>query len=101
MAILDTDDWWLPQKLEKQLPLFSDSAVGFTCSNFWVTSLIRNKTWLALTKSIPTGWVLQELLHRYSVALLTLMIRRSAVESVVYHCELRYHIIGDFDLVLR
>ena len=29
------------------------------------------------------------------------MVRRSALESLDYHCDPRYHIIGDFDLVLR
>ena len=101
IAMLDTDDWWLPEKLEKQLPLFADPEVGFTCSNFWITSMLKNKTWQGINRSIATGWVLQELLRYYWVALVTLMVRRSALESLDYPCDPRYQIIGDFDLVIR
>ena len=33
--------------------------------------------------------------------MLTLIVRRSALESLDYYCDPRYHIIGDFDLVVR
>ena len=33
IAILDTDDAWLPQKLEKQIPLFDDPEVGIVISD--------------------------------------------------------------------
>ena len=33
IAILDTDDIWLPQKLEKQVPLFEDPEIGIVISD--------------------------------------------------------------------
>ena len=101
IAFLDTDDWWLPEKLEDQLPLFSDPMVGFTCTNFWITSMLTDKTWLAIERPVLTGWVLHELLRHSLVGLLTLMVRRSAFESLEYPCDSRFHIIGDFDLIIR
>jgi len=40
-------------------------------------------------------------LDSYFVGLLTLVVRRSALESLDYPCDPRYHIIGDLDLVVR
>ena len=36
IAILDVDDWWIPEKLEMQLSLFKDDKVGFVYGNLWV-----------------------------------------------------------------
>ena len=35
IAFLDVDDWWLPDKLEQQIPLFSDSVVGLVYGKLW------------------------------------------------------------------
>jgi hypothetical protein len=45
--------------------------------------------------------VLDDLLKDYYVGLLTLMVRRSALPSSGKMFNPKYHIIGDFDLVMR
>jgi glycosyltransferase involved in cell wall biosynthesis len=99
-AFLDVDDWWIPEKLEKQLPLFADLEVGMVYGNYWYVN--ENKgTIKTLYKSLPTGMILNELLEKYVAGLLTLVIRRHSFESLDYPFEPQYQIIGDFDMVVR
>lgn len=101
LAFLDVDDWWLPTKLEKQIPLFSDPQVGFVCGIYWIENQRKNKRRRSHNRPVPTGWVLNELLKSYFVGMPTLVVRRSALVSLDYPCDPRYHVIGDFDLVVR
>ena len=84
-----------------QVLLFSDPEVGLVCGNYWVESERKHKRWKGLKRTVPTGWVLSDLLRSFYVGLLTLVIRRTALASLAYPCDPRYHIIGDFDLVVR
>lgn len=101
LAFLDVDDWWLPTKLEKQIPLFSDPQVGFVCGVYWIENQRKNKRRRSHNRPVPTGWVLNELLKSYFVGMPTLVVRRSALVSLDHACDPRYHVIGDFDLVVR
>ena len=101
LAFLDVDDWWAMSKLEKQISLFSDPDVGLVCSNYWVVSERKNKRWEGFERPVPTGWVLNDLLRAYFVGLPTLVVRRSALASFDHPFNPRYHVIGDFDLVVR
>ena len=101
ISFLDVDDWWEPEKLEKQVPLFDDPEVGIVCGNFWFVNERKNTEKNFLNWSVPTGRVLNDLLSHCFVGLLTLMVRRTAIEQLEYPCDPRYHIIGDFDLVIR
>lgn len=100
-AFLDVDDWWAADKLEKQMPLFGDPQVGVVCGNYWVTNELKNRNWVARTRPAPQGWVLPDLLQDYFVGLLTLMVRKSAVDVLDRPFDPRYHVIGDLDLVVR
>jgi len=101
IAFLDVDDWWTPEKLTRQMPLFADDQVGLVCSNYWIVNEVRGTRKLFMKKGLPNGWVLNDLLAKYAVGVLTLMVRRTAFEGLVGGCNPAYHIIGDFDLVVR
>lgn len=101
LAFLDVDDWWVETKLERQLERFADPDVGLVCSNYWVESEQKQKRWPYFRRPMPEGWVLNDLLGFYYIGLLTLVVRRTALDTLGYPCDPRYHIIGDFDLVVR
>ena len=102
IAFLDSDDWWENDKLEKQVPLFNDEDVGMVYGNFWlVDEPNRSSKKKAHHGILPEGLALNELLDEYVVGMLTLIVRRSALESLEQIFDSRYNIISDFDLVIR
>jgi glycosyltransferase involved in cell wall biosynthesis len=101
LTFLDVDDVWSIDKLQKQIELFGDKKVGLVYGNYSVIGENTKKLNPINKKKLPSGYVLNELLEDYSVGLLTIMIRREAFESLAKKFDKRFHIIGDFDLVLR
>lgn len=100
VAVLDTDDVWLPRKLEKQLPLFNDPEVGIAISD---TLFFNEKSErpLYVGKYPPTGWVFEQLMTDYFVSLETVMIRRSVALKLSRAFDPDFSFIADFDLVVR
>lgn len=101
VAFLDVDDWWEPEKLEIQLPLFANSSVGLVYGNYWVYDEKKGTRRIGVRKKLPTGWVLDELVHESCIGLLTVLARRAALDQWPMPCDPRYHVIGDFDLYVR
>ena len=101
IAFLDVDDWWLPNKLEKQIPIFDDPDVGLVYGNLWRLFEKKNKKEIYRKKILPTGMILDELLHDYVIGSPTYVIRKKSLDSLDYHFNKHFHIIGDFDLNLR
>ena len=101
VALLDADDWWLPNKLEKQIPLFDDPDVGLVYGNVWRFFEKKNKKEIYKKKILPTGMILDELLHDYVIGSATYVIRKKSLDSLEYHFNKHFHIIGDFDLNTR
>jgi glycosyltransferase involved in cell wall biosynthesis len=100
-AFLDVDDWWDTKKLEKQIPLFDDIEVGLVYGNYWEENEQKKFRRILYKKILPTGRILDDLLKDYVVGLLTIVIRRNAFESLHYPFNPNYHVIGDFDCVIR
>ena len=101
IAFLDTDDWWMPEKLQKQIPLFDDPNVGLVYGNVWIFFEKKNKKKIYKKKTLPTGMILNELLNDYVIGSPTYVVRKKFLENLKYCFDNNFHIIGDFDLSMR
>ena len=101
IAFLDVDDWWLPEKLEKQIPLFEDQKVGLVYGNAWQFFEKNNKKKIYKKGTLPTGNILNELMKNYVISSPTYVIRKKSLNSLEYFFNDNFHIIGDFDICLR
>ena len=101
LAFLDADDWWDPYKLEKQMPLFNNKEVGLVYGNYWFYDQINEKRRIGIKNNFPKGNVLDSILRKCPVGLLTSVIRRETIQAYSKPCDPRFHIIGDFDLYVR
>jgi len=99
ITFLDVDDYWSDSILEVQRLIYNDSNIAFACGNFYlITEHCKKK--IFRRKKIYSGYVLNELLTKYSIGLLTLSVRRSAYFNTGGFSS-DYHIIGDFDLAIK
>ena len=102
LAFLDVDDWWDPIKLEKQIPLFENPKVGMVYGNYWFENQIKGTSFVKFSKQLPSGDILNQLLGHYVVGLVTIIVRRRTFEALKPPgFNNRFHIIGDFDLVIK
>jgi glycosyltransferase involved in cell wall biosynthesis len=101
IAFLDCDDLWLPQKLEKQIPLFADPEAGLVfCDSIYFNNkgnterfYSRNRYW--------TGRCFSELLTDYFLCVQTVIIRRLALDSLPSWFDPEFNIIEEADLFIR
>jgi glycosyltransferase involved in cell wall biosynthesis len=100
ITFLDVDDYWKDSILDKQIDLYKDDDILFTCGNFYIITEFSSQNRIFQKKELPSGYVLDSLLAEYLVGMLTLSIRRSAYFRVGGFCS-NYHIIGDLDLVIK
>jgi|UPI0003707C4D glycosyltransferase involved in cell wall biosynthesis len=101
VAFLDVDDYWDSDKLSKQVQLFDDKKIGLVYSNFYWKDELNGKEYAAYKVDLPSGYIVKNLLLKYRVGLLTIMIRRSAYNSLSKGFDSQYNVIGDFDLIMR
>ena len=66
IAFLDTDDFWLPLKLETQVKIFADDSVGVVCSNYHVLDELNNRNYVQYKKR-STNIKTNDLLKNYNV----------------------------------
>ena len=100
ISILDTDDIWLPKKLEKQVPLFEAPEIGIVICD---TLFFNEKTEKALygKKTPHTGSVFEKLMTNYFVSSETIVFRKSTALKLPRAFDHDFNFISDFDLVVR
>ncbi len=100
VCFLDTDDWWIKEKLEKQINLIlSKENLALVYSNHFIFDDNTKKKKFFSKKKLPSGKTTQHLLDFYSIGILTVLIRREIFEKQLFDKE--YEIIGDFDFFLN
>lgn len=101
IAFIDHDDIWLPEKLEKQIPLFQDPEVGLV----FCDTVIFNMAGKFLNKSVRTkyytGNCFSKLFTDYFLDLPSVVIRRCVLDGVGGWFDPGLKIVEDGDLFLR
>ena len=93
---LDTDDWWVKNKLEIQVKLIKkNKQVKFIYSNLYLYD--QKKTKRILSKRLPSGKITQNLLDDYKPGNLFSNISKHFRKKF----NSNYNIIGDFDFFLN
>lgn len=102
IAFLDVDDWWVPEKLTIQIPLFDDHGVGMSCGNYLLVNERKGAASIRVGHDIvPSGEVMDALFTNYFVHISTLLVRRAAIDSLASGFDSRFNILGDFDFLVR
>ena len=101
IAFLDVDDFWENDKLELQIPLFKDLEVGVVYGNYFIYNQKLNTKKIFLKKNKYRGLILSNLLKKYNIGLVTIVIRKIFLEKLKLSFDNRFNIIGDFDLMIR
>jgi len=101
IGFLDVDDLWLPTKLEKQLALFkTNQKLGMVYSS--VVIFDENGDQFVHSKnSKKRGYIFGDLLVRNFIGPLTILYKKSALESLSHIFDDQFIMLMDFDLSLR
>jgi len=103
IAFLDTDDIWLKDKLSTQIKLFSDENIGLVYGNYWRYNKINffKKKRLSSFKKLLSGKITDILLKKYSVGMLTVVIRKKFIDDKKDIFDTNFDMLSDMDFILR
>ena len=98
---LDADDYYLKDKIAKQLLYFKDEKVGVIYSNYYRYYEDIKKKKLLTNKMLPSGNLTQYILEESQISFMTAMVRKKSLDSLEFNFDPKYSIIGDYDLLYR
>lgn len=97
VAFLDADDIWLPDKLERQMELFSEQH-PIIYGGYENIDQHGVKTGF-VQHNCPSGQLTSKLLWKNSISIGSVLIDRKILTK--FRFDERYHIMGDYDLWIR
>jgi glycosyltransferase involved in cell wall biosynthesis len=100
IALLDSDDYWLPQKLERQLDFFKNNPTQVICQTeeIWIRNGVRVNPKKRHQKF--SGWIFEKCLPLCLISPSAVMLRASLLEQVGFFDE-NLPACEDYDLWLR
>ena len=100
ICFLDTDDWWLPNKLFLQISeIKKNKNINIIYSNQYSFNQNTKKKKLFSINKLPIGNITQQLLDNYKVGINTVMVRKNIFLNYKFKNDL--NIIGDFDFFVK
>ena len=83
IAFCDDDDYWLPTKLEKQIPVFKDfPKVGLVTSNLEFVASDGIRTGRVIDFSPCNGYIFEALLLKNQTSTITVVVKREVFDKV-------------------
>lgn len=101
ISFLDVDDWWLPKKLETQLIKFKNKSIDFLFSNVMIYDEKKNSKKIWITKNFTKPITLSTAINDYKISILTTIFRKKLLKKLQLNFNVKYKIIGDFDLFIK
>ncbi|PLY10492.1 MAG: hypothetical protein C0626_05825 [Arcobacter sp.] len=100
-CVLDTDDLWMPDKLEKQIKvMLKNDDIGIVYSNtIYFNDLGVER--LAYDKKMPSGKIFEELLSNYFFSFETVMVRKSLMDKYKIYFNSKYNVSSDAELFIK
>jgi glycosyltransferase involved in cell wall biosynthesis len=100
IAFLDSDDYWLPEKLDAQVRYFMENPEAVACQpeEIWVRNGARVNPWKKHIK--PSGDIFEQSLKLCVVSPSAVMVRRELLDEVGLFDE-DFPVCEDYDLWLR
>ena len=100
IAFLDTDDWWLKKKIQKQVNILEkNQSIPLIYSNWIIYNQKKKLKKIFYNSKLPSGKISQSLLDKYQINIGTVMIKKSILKK--FNFNENYEIIGDFDLFIK
>ena len=102
ITFLDVDDWWSPNKLEKQINLFKyNSTIDLIYTNYYIFNQFLKLKKKFSSKILPSGIIFDSLIKKYNIGILTVMIKSKIFFYDNIWFDPNFTILGDFDFFLR
>jgi len=103
IAFIDHDDVWMADKLEKQIRVIkSRPDIDFLYSNYYrLLVYAGNRRVLALKGNQPEGDVFNAFVRRYNVFISSVIVTKTAIDSLNSLFDERFNQIEELDLFLR
>jgi len=102
IAFLDCDDKWLPDKLQKQVDIFTRSPeTTFIYTNYYLFNEESKKTKVIHKKECPRGNIFEQALFAYQVGLLTVMVKKSALDKLETLFDVNLNLAEEYDVFMR
>jgi len=102
ICFLDTDDWWVKEKLKIQTNFIKKNKnknIKFVFSNLYIYDSLKKTSKKYFNYKISSGKITQQLLNDYKLGILTVMMKKQLFRNKSFNKK--FNIIGDFDFFIK